>query len=216
LPREPARLIGIGASAGGIDALLKVVGGLPRDLPHAIFVVLHLPATGSSVLAEILDRKCALTVTTAAHGERIARGRIYCAPPDAHVEVRAGWIVLTRGPKENGVRPAADVTLRSLARAVGPQAVAVVLSGALGDGSAGAEAVANAGGCVIVQDPADAIVASMPEHAIARVGAAARRLPADRIGAALAGLPAVAGAIGENAPVTGGRQRDVESAEATG
>jgi two-component system chemotaxis response regulator CheB len=113
LPREPARLIGIGASAGGIDALLKVVRGLPRDLPHAIFVVLHLPATGSSVLAEILDRKCALTVGTAAHGERIARGRIYCAPPDSHVEVRAGWIVLSRGPKENGVRPAADVTRRT-------------------------------------------------------------------------------------------------------
>jgi two-component system chemotaxis response regulator CheB len=178
----------MGASAGGVDALLKVLGDLPGDLPHAICVVLHLPATGSSVLAQILDRNCAMTVRTAAEGARLVPGHVYVAPPDRHLLVGDGRIELTSGPKENGVRPAVDALLRTLAGSYGPQSVAVVLSGALGDGSIGAREVASAGGQVIVQDPADALVPSMPERAIALVGDGAVILPADRIGAALVAL----------------------------
>lgn len=183
---SPSRVIGIGASAGGIDALLRVLEQLPAGFPHAVCVVLHLPATGHSVLAPILDRRCPLTVTTAEHGVWLRPANVYVAPPDRHLAVRRHALDLSRGPQENGVRPAVDPLLRSLAEGYGPAAVAVVLSGALGDGAHGARAVALAGGRVFVQDPVEAIVPSMPEHAIAEAGAAAEVLPAAAIGEELA------------------------------
>ena len=112
------------------------------------------------------------------------------APPDRHLTVAAGRAMLGRGPKENSVRPAVDPMLRSLAAAYGERAVAVILSGALGDGSAGALAVKQAGGVVIVQDPRDAAVPSMPESAIRAVGAVDAVLAAAEIGPALERLAA--------------------------
>jgi two-component system chemotaxis response regulator CheB len=181
-------VIGIGASAGGIDALLRVLASLPAGYPHAICVVLHLPATGHSVLAPILDRRCSLTVTPAAQGEPVRPGHVYVAQPDRHLMVRRGTLQLSRGPVENGVRPAVDPLLRSIAHDCGPAAVAVVLSGALGDGARGALAVAQAGGRVLVQDPVEALVPSMPQQAIATVGGAAEVLAAAAIGDELARL----------------------------
>jgi two-component system chemotaxis response regulator CheB len=186
--RHPVRVIGIGASAGGVDVLVKLVSALPQDLPHAICIVLHVPSAGRSMLGSILDRQTQLAVATPEGREPLAAGRIYVAPPDRHLLVRPGEVMLTRGPKENGVRPAVDTMLRSLAAAYGPAAVAVILSGALADGSNGALAVAQAGGTVIVQDPADALVPSMPERALAAVGEVDQVLPAHEIGPALAGL----------------------------
>jgi two-component system, chemotaxis family, protein-glutamate methylesterase/glutaminase len=185
-----ARIIGIGASAGGIDALLKVMAALPGDLRHPVCIVVHLPPTGRSLLPQILDRRCPLTVVTAEHGARLRPGHAYVAPPDRHLLVRDGHIELTRGPKENGVRPAVDTMLRSMAAAVDGRSVAVVLSGALGDGSDGARIVARAGGEVIVQSPDDALVPSMPERALASVGDDALVLPAEEIAAVLAALGA--------------------------
>jgi two-component system, chemotaxis family, protein-glutamate methylesterase/glutaminase len=187
---EPAdfRVVGIGASAGGIDALLKVLGPIPAEFPHAICVVLHIAATGSTALAQILDRRCELPVRSAEDGLELEAGHVYVGVPDRHLLVSDGRLELNRGPKENGVRPAVDALLRSLALTHGENAVAVVLSGALGDGSDGARLVALAGGRVIVQDPEDALVASMPQRAIALVGEAAEVLPAEMIGPALGAL----------------------------
>jgi two-component system chemotaxis response regulator CheB len=189
--RSPARIIGIGASAGGIDPLIKVMTALPADLPHPVCVVVHLAPSSRSVLPAILDRRCRLTVVIAEDDARLEAGHVYVAPPDRHLLVHDGRVQLTQGPKENGVRPAVDTMLRSLAAGYGPGAVAVVLSGALGDGSDGARIVAREGGTVIVQDPEEAIVPSMPERALATAGEGAIVLGTDEIGPALAALGTV-------------------------
>jgi two-component system chemotaxis response regulator CheB len=163
----PARVVGIAASAGGVEALRQVVAGLPSDFPAAVCVTLHIPATGRSLLAPILDRDSAMTAVAATDGLPLRAGVVYVAPADRHLLVGRDAVTLSRGPKENGTRPAADPMFRSLAQSWGPCAVAVVLSGALDDGSAGAVAVAGAGGVVVVQDPHDALVPSMPASAIA-------------------------------------------------
>jgi two-component system chemotaxis response regulator CheB len=182
------RMVGVGASAGGIEALIKIVGMLPVDLGAAVCIVLHVPATGRSLLADILDRRTELPVSVPDDGERLHAGRVYVAPPDCHLTVADGRLWLGRGPKENGVRPAVDPMLRSLASAYGHRAVAVVLSGGLGDGSLGALVVKQAGGTVVVQDPSEATVPSMPESALRAVGEVDAVLPAAEIGPALARL----------------------------
>lgn len=164
---RPARVVAVAASAGGLEPLRQLVSELPADFPAAICVVLHIPATGRSLLAPILDRNTALAAVAAEHGAPLRAGMIYVAPADRHLLVRGDAIALSRGPKENGVRPAADPLFRTLARSWGEAAIGVVLSGALDDGSAGAAALAEAGATVIVQDPHDALVPSMPAAAIA-------------------------------------------------
>jgi two-component system, chemotaxis family, protein-glutamate methylesterase/glutaminase len=144
-----------------------------------------VPATGRSLLAPILARHTELAIDVAADGEPLLAGRAYVAPPDRHLIVTDGRLGLERGPKENGVRPAVDPMLRSLAAAYGERAIAVVLSGALGDGSAGALAVRRAGGTVLVQDPEEATVASMPASALRAIGEADEVLSATEIGVAL-------------------------------
>jgi two-component system, chemotaxis family, protein-glutamate methylesterase/glutaminase len=191
----PSVVIGIGASAGGVDALRAVVRQLPPQLDAAVCVVLHLPAAAKSLLAPILDRSGPLPAAVATDGEPLQAGRIYVAPADCHLLVQNGSIVLTHGPKENGTRPAVDPMLRALAQHYGARSVAVILSGALGDGSAGAAAVAAAGGTVLVQDPDDAIVRSMPESALHAVGGQATVLAGDEIGPALARLAAESRAV---------------------
>jgi two-component system, chemotaxis family, protein-glutamate methylesterase/glutaminase len=163
----PDRVVGIAASAGGLEALRHIVMALPADFAGAICVTLHIPATGRSLLAPILDREGDMLAVVARDGLPLRAGVIYVAPADHHLLVGRDTVQLSRGPKENGTRPAADPMFRSLAECWGPCAVAVVLSGALDDGAAGAVAVTAAGGAVIVQDPDDALVPSMPISAIA-------------------------------------------------
>ena len=184
----PHRVIGIGASAGGIEALLVVLAALPASFAHPICVVLHIPPKGEDMLAQVLDRRCEVRVRTARDGEPLLAGHVHVAPPDRHLLVRGGSIALTADPRENGVRPAIDPLLRSVATTCGPVAVAVVLSGALSDGALGARAVAQAGGRVLIQDPDEARVTSMPNRAIAEVGDAAEVRTAGAIGTELCRL----------------------------
>ena len=178
-------IIAVGASAGGIHALERLVAALPRELPFAVAIVLHIPATAPSMLAEIIGRRTTAPVHTARDGEPLRPGHISVAPPDRHLIVRPQRFALDAGPKENSVRPAIDPLFRSAAAVFGDRAAAIVLSGALSDGARGAAAVAAAGGPVFVQDPADATVPSMPEATLRGVPGA-RALTPEAIAAAVA------------------------------
>lgn len=187
MERSERDIVVVGGSAGAIEALTALVRTLPADLPAAVFVVIHTPATAVSHLPEILSRAGPLPARHAREGEAIQTGRIYVAPPDQHLLVRPGVIELTRGPRENHSRPAIDPLFRSAARAYGLHTIGVLRSGALYDGAAGLLAVKGRGGLVMIQDPNEAVVASMPLNALELVEAD-HILPAARIGSEIARL----------------------------
>ncbi len=164
---EP-RIVVIGASAGGVDALMKLVAGLPTDLRAAVFIVLHV-GSHKSELPWLLARLGGLPARHPKDGDPIEGGQIYVAPPDHHMVIERGRISLTKGPRENWARPAIDPLFRSAADVYGSDVIGVILTGALNDGTAGLYQIAQAGGVTIVQDPADAINPSMPESALAHV-----------------------------------------------
>lgn len=180
-------IVVIGASAGGMEALQKVVGGLPADLPAAVFVVWHLSPGVRSVLPQVLNRAGPLQALNPKDGDPIKPGCVYVAPNDHHLLLEKGYIRVTKGPKENRFRPAVDPLFRSAAYIYGSRAIGVVLSGALDDGTAGLWAIKLRGGIAIVQDPADAMHRSMPINALDNV-AVDYKLPAAEIGRVLTRL----------------------------
>lgn len=155
------------ASAGGLEPLRVILSRMPRDVPAAIIVVLHVPSTGGRTLPRILDRAGPLPASSAVDGQHIEAGRVYVAPPDRHVLLVKDTLRLSRGPRQNGVRPAADPLFRSAALHAGPRSIAVVLSGTLDDAALGSATVERRGGRVLVQDPDEADYDSMPRNAIA-------------------------------------------------
>lgn len=165
----PSDVVVVGASAGGVEALRDFVGGLPEDLPAAVLVVLHLSASGVSALPQILSRSGPLRATSARHGAPLEAGHIYTCVPDHHLLVVDSRTALTRGPTENGHRPAVDALFRAAALNWGPRTAGVVLSGVLDDGAAGLAAVKASGGLAFVQDPSEALHRGMPDNATAAV-----------------------------------------------
>jgi two-component system chemotaxis response regulator CheB len=160
----------VGASAGGVEALRAVVHELPPDLNASVFVVLHLPPSGTSVLPRILSRAGRLQAVHASNGAKFEKGCIYIAPPDQHMRFADGHLTLDRGPRENGHRPAIDPMFRSAAEAFGGRVIGVVLSGVLDDGAAGLFAVKRRGGATLVQSASDALYPTMPAAALEAVG----------------------------------------------
>ena len=165
-PGVPSRVVAVGASAGGVEALKELAAGLPPDAPFAVLVVLHMPTGAASVLARIIDRSGPLPAVTAQHGEPLADGRIHVAVPGHHLLVDDHRVMLSEGPTENGHRPAINALFRSVALNFGATAVGVLLSGVLDDGVLGLAAIRGRGGVTVVQDPADALFPGMPLNAI--------------------------------------------------
>lgn len=179
----PVRLVAVGSSTGGPEALSRLVGGLPA-LPVPVVVVQHMPPVFTRQLAQRLDRLGPVRVHEAEQGQVLEPGHAYVAPGDRHLAVRyaAGELVahLDDGPPVNYCRPAVDVLLRSAVDAVRGELLAVVLTGMGADGRAGAEAVVQAGGTVVVQDEPTSVVWGMP-GAVATAGWAHAVLPLGEI-----------------------------------
>lgn len=168
-PAQHRSLVVVAASAGGVEALKRLVRALPADLPATVLVALHLPAEARSYLPEILARVSRLPVAQADDDMALEPGLVLTARPDAHLVVVDGHVAMGHGARENGARPSHDVMLRSAAVARGPRTVGVVLTGLLDDGAAGLATVARYGGACLVQHPDDAEFPSMPSAALRAV-----------------------------------------------
>lgn len=191
-------IIVIGASAGGVEAVSRIVRDLAPGFPGAVFVTLHFPVSSTSVFPQILARAGHLPASHPEDGEAIAAGRIYVAPPDRHLLIHRDAMQVVQGPKQKGNRPAVDPMFRSAAVFHGPRVAGVVLTGNLDDGSAGLLSIKQHGGVCIVQDPTDALFPSMPKSAIALV-APHFVLPVQRIGPKLMELaPQLSAGRGEH------------------
>jgi two-component system chemotaxis response regulator CheB len=178
-------ILAIGTSAGGFEALRLLAAGLPADLPAAVLVVIHLSAEFRSGLDEILSRAGPLPASFAKEGAALPHGHILIAPPASHLLLDSDGhqVSLGHGPRENNARPAIDPLFRSVAACCGARAVGVVLTGTLGDGASGLQALQRYGGITVVQDPADAAHSAMPANAL-------RMLRPDHV-AALRGMAAL-------------------------
>ena len=182
----PTEIVVIGASAGGVEALRSLLSLLPGSSPAAYVVVIHIgEGAGAIALPTVLSARSAMPVGYAVDGADIEAGQIILAPPGVHTIITDRDVRLLRGPRENGHRPAVDTLFRSAAAAWDGRATGVILSGTLDDGAAGLAAIAAGGGRTFVQDPDDALYASMPLNAIARV-AVDKVLPVDALGQVLA------------------------------
>ncbi|AMJ64014.1 chemotaxis protein CheB [Hymenobacter sp. PAMC 26628] len=164
-------IVVIGASAGGVAALLALVKTLPADFPAPIFVVIHVAADSPSLLPHLLNSASALEARHPHDGETVRAGVIYVAPPDHHLLLEGDRVLVTRGPKENRFRPSIDALFRSAAYTYGPRVIGVVLTGYLDDGTSGLWSVQRMGGLTIVQEPDDAEQPSMPTNALEFVAA---------------------------------------------
>jgi two-component system chemotaxis response regulator CheB len=194
LEGRPRDVIVIGASAGGVQTLIELFSQLSALRTQRLAVVLHRSPVFEGRLPEVLGRRSALPVVEPEDGDAWEAGRIYIAPRDQHMTADpSGALRLNRGARQHHTRPAVDPFFVSVARACGPRAVGVILTGMGSDGVSGLIAINQAGGVTLVQAPAEAPHPSMPRNAIAR----------DHVGAAISvsEMPGVLAALAEGRPV---------------
>jgi len=184
------KILAIGASTGGTEALKDVLMGLPRNAPGTI-VVQHMPANFTGPFAERLNSLCAMEVREARNGDSITPGLVLIAPGDYHMVVRRSgaryYVEIGSGEKVSGHRPSADVLLNSVAKIAGANAIGVILTGMGGDGAKGLLAMRNAGARTIGQDEASCVVYGMPKVAY-ELGAVENQLPLSKIANAILAL----------------------------
>lgn len=162
-------IVVIGGSAGAAESVGILLKELPRELPAAWFIALHLCPTSQAWLAGRFGRSTELRVETPDGEQPISGGHIYVVRPDRHLIVKEGRVIAARGPRENRWRPAIDVLFRSAAVAYGNRVIGVLLSGELDDGTAGLQAIKACGGIAVVQDPDDTLFPAMPETALSNL-----------------------------------------------
>jgi len=181
--RTTDRIIAIGASTGGTEAIREVLESLPPDAP-AVVISQHIPAAFSKPFAERMNRCSPMSVCEAADGQYILPGHVYIAPGDQHLLIERDGARyrcrLSNGPHVNRHRPSVDVMFRSVAQNVGPNAVGVILTGMGDDGARGLREMLEAGASTIAQDEATSVVWGMPGTAV-RLGSAMHVLPLHRI-----------------------------------
>lgn len=163
---KPQKIVVVGASAGGIDALRRLIAQFPANFAAAVFITQHLYERSESILPRILGAVSRLPAKHPSAEEPISPGHIYIAPPGYHLVLSPGIVTLGHGPKENLQRPCINVMFRSAAASYGKDAIGVLLTGMLDDGASGLWEIKQQGGITLVQDPKDAAYASMPESAI--------------------------------------------------
>jgi two-component system, chemotaxis family, protein-glutamate methylesterase/glutaminase len=222
------KIVVMGASAGGIEAIARILAEIPPNIAAAFFVVLHLNASVPSMLATVLGRRTRLNVVAAQEGMEIRCGTVYTASPDRHLLIEGGVTRLGRGPRENNFRPAVDPLFRSAAASYGADVIGIVLSGNLDDGTAGLMEIKRAGGTAIVQDPEDALYQGMPASALQEVRSVDFVLPAGEVANAVTklagltepGIPMPAGrtlaldiAIGGERPLSSDEREAAEGGE---
>jgi two-component system, chemotaxis family, protein-glutamate methylesterase/glutaminase len=183
---SPAKVVVIGVSTGGPDALARVLTLLPAEFPVPVLVAQHMPAIFTSMLAARLSAKAALPVRECVSGEPVSAGCVILAPGDFHMVVQrergSVWLRTHQGPRENFCRPSVDVLFRSIAGVYGERTLAVVLTGMGQDGLKGCELLRTEGARICVQDEASSVVWGMPGF-VAKAGLADKVLPLDQIAA---------------------------------
>ncbi|MCB5945299.1 chemotaxis response regulator protein-glutamate methylesterase [Acidocella sp. KAb 2-4] len=173
------RLVAIGSSTGGVEALITILAKFPANCPPTI-ISQHMPPAFTTSFAARLNTLCAAAVSEAVDGARLQAGQVYLAPGNMHLEVAGGAVRLSDAPKVNGHRPSVDVMFHAVRRSVGGRAVGVILTGLGRDGAEGLLALREAGAETIGQDEASCVVYGMPRAAYER-GAVAHQLPLERI-----------------------------------
>jgi two-component system chemotaxis response regulator CheB len=185
--RTTEKIVAIGASTGGTEAIKEVLTRLPADAP-GIVITQHIPAEFSAAFARRMDGLCALSVCEAGDGQQILPGHAYIAPGGRHLLVQrsgARYVCnLSDGPPVNRHRPSVDVLFRSLAQVAGVNAVGVLLTGMGDDGAQGLKEMLEAGAATLAQDEASSVVWGMPGRAW-QLGAAQELFPLDAIAAAI-------------------------------
>src|SRR5947209_7313690 len=162
----PLPIVGMGASAGGLEAFTAVLRNLPADTGMAFVLVQHLDPKHESLLVDLLSKSTSMPVTAARDGEPVAANHVFVIPPNANLEISSGVLRITQRPAGPGVNMPVDCFFRSLAQDIGERAIGVILSGTSSDGALGVEAVKGAGGITLAQDQT-AKHDGMPRSAIA-------------------------------------------------
>ncbi|MGB0034620.1 MAG: chemotaxis response regulator protein-glutamate methylesterase [Candidatus Acidiferrales bacterium] len=171
-PHWPSRIVAIGVSTGGPNALQYLFSQLPEDFPGCLLVVQHMPEGFTEMFARRLDESSAIEVKEAQSGDLLLGGRALICPGNRHIKVRrmdhGNIAILVDQPRVNGHRPSVDVLFQSVAQEFGARGIAVLMTGMGDDGAVGMGAVKSAGGITIAQSPETCVVDSMPRAAIER------------------------------------------------